>query len=46
MTGRVTPLGFSVLAVAGCALSLAVLSARPELFVAALPLLLAFVPLT
>ncbi len=45
MTGRVTPLGFSVLAVAGCALSLAVLSARPELFVAALPLLLAFVPL-
>src|SRR5207253_1207416 len=45
MTGRVTPLGFAVLAVAGCALSLAVLSARPELFVAALPLLLALVPL-
>ena len=45
MTGRVTPLGFSVLAVAGCALSLAVLSARPELFVTALPLLLALVSL-
>ncbi len=45
MTSRVTPLGLSVLAVAGCALSLAVLSGRPELFVAALPLLLALVPL-
>ena len=40
-----TPLGLSIMAVAGCALSLAVLSGRPELFVAALPLLLALVPL-
>ena len=45
MTARVTPLGLSIMAVAGCALSLAVLSGRPELFVAALPLLLALVPL-
>ena len=40
MIGRVTPLGLSLLAVAAWALSLAVLSARAELFVAALPLLL------
>jgi uncharacterized protein (DUF58 family) len=40
MTGRVTPLGLSLLTVAAWALSLAVLSARPELFVAALPLVL------
>jgi len=40
MTGRVTPLGLSLLAVTPWALSLAVLSARPELFVVALPLLL------
>jgi len=39
MTGRVTPLGLSMLAVAAWALSLAVLSARAELFVVALPLL-------
>jgi uncharacterized protein (DUF58 family) len=45
VTARVTPLGLSIMAVAGCALSLAVLSGRPELFVAALPLLLALVPL-
>ena len=40
MTGRVTPLGVSLLTVAAWAMSLAVLSARPELFVAALPLVL------
>ncbi len=40
MTGRVTPLGVSLLTVAAWALSLAVISARPELFVAALPLVL------
>jgi len=40
MTGRVTPLGRSLLTVAAWALSLGVLSARPELFVAALPLVL------
>jgi uncharacterized protein (DUF58 family) len=40
MTGRVTPLGMSLLTVAAWAVSLAVLSARPELFVAALPLVL------
>jgi len=40
MTGRVTPLGVSLLTVAAWAVSLAVLSARPELFVAALPLVL------
>ena len=38
MTGGVTPLGLSLLTVAAWALSLAVISARPELFVAALPL--------
>lgn len=41
MTGRVTPLGLSLLTVAAWALSLGVISARPELFVAALPLVLA-----
>ena len=41
MTGRVTPLGLSLLTVAAWALSLAVIAARPELFVAALPLVLA-----
>ena len=40
MTGRVTPLGLSLLAVAAWALALGVLSARPELFALALPLLL------
>jgi len=40
MTGRVTPLGVSLLTVAAWAVSLAVLSARPELFVVALPLVL------
>src|SRR5262245_21610120 len=40
MTGRVTPLGLSLLTVIMWALSLAVLSARPELFVAALPLMM------
>ena len=40
MTGRVTPLGVSLLTVAAWAMSLAVLSARPELFVVALPLVL------
>jgi uncharacterized protein (DUF58 family) len=40
MSGRLTPLGMSLLTVAAWAVSLAVLSARPELFVAALPLVL------
>ena len=40
MTAVVTPLALSLLGVAACALSLAVISARPELFVAALPLVL------
>jgi uncharacterized protein (DUF58 family) len=40
MTGQLTPLALSLLTVAGWALSLAVLCARPELFVAALPLVL------
>lgn len=39
MTGRVTPLALSLLAVAGWAVSLAVLSGRPELLVATLPIL-------
>jgi uncharacterized protein (DUF58 family) len=39
MTARVTPLGLSLLTVIMWALSLAVLSGRPELFVAALPLM-------
>jgi len=46
MTWRITPLGLSLLTVAAWALSLAVLSARPELFVAALPLVLALATLT
>jgi uncharacterized protein (DUF58 family) len=37
VTGRVTPLALSILAVAGWAVSLAVLLARPELFLVALP---------
>ena len=37
MTGQVTPLALSILAVAGWAVSLAVLLARPELFLVALP---------
>ena len=45
MSARVTPLGVSLLAAAGVALSLGVLTGRPELFIAALPLLLALVPL-
>ena len=45
MTARVTPLGVSLMTAAGVALSLGVLTGRPELFVAALPLLLALVPL-
>ncbi len=40
MTARLAPLGLSTLAVAGCALALAVVTGRPELFAAALPLLL------
>jgi uncharacterized protein (DUF58 family) len=40
MTGRVTPLGLALLTVASWALSLGVLSARPELFIATLPLAL------
>lgn len=40
MTGRVMPLGLSLLTVAAWAVALAVVSARPELFVASLPLVL------
>lgn len=40
MTGQVTPLALSVLAVASWALVLGVVTARPELFVAALPLVI------
>ena len=40
MTGRVSPLALSLLAVAGWMLSLGVLSGRPELIVAGLPVLL------
>ena len=40
MTGRLTPLALSILAVAAWAVSLGVLAARPELFLAALPGLL------
>jgi uncharacterized protein (DUF58 family) len=40
MTGRVTPLGLSLLTVAACAIALAVIFGRPELLVAALPLVL------
>jgi uncharacterized protein (DUF58 family) len=40
MTARVTPAGYSLLTVTAWALALAVVSARPELFAAALPLLL------
>ena len=39
MIERVAPLSLSILTVAAWALSLAVLTARPELFVVALPLL-------
>ena len=45
MTGRITPLGQSLLAVVGAALALGVLCGRPELFVAAVPLLLALASL-
>jgi len=45
MTARLTPLGLSLLTVAACALSLAVFSGRVELFVAALPLVLALAAL-
>ena len=41
MIPRATPAGLSLLVVAAWAVSLAVVSARPELFVAALPLVLA-----
>lgn len=40
MTGRVTPLGLALLTVAAWAVSLGVLSARPELLIAAVPLAL------
>jgi uncharacterized protein (DUF58 family) len=40
MTGRVTPLGLALLTVAAWALALGVLSARPELLIAAMPLAL------
>jgi hypothetical protein len=40
MTGRLTPLALSILAVAAWAISLGVLAARPEPFLVALPGLL------
>ena len=40
MTGRASPLALSLLAVAGWAVSLGVLSGRPELLVVGLPVLL------
>ena len=40
MTARATPLALSLLSLAACALSLGLLSARPELFAATLPILL------
>ena len=40
MTGRVTPLGLALLTVAAWAVSLAVTSARAELFILALPIML------
>jgi uncharacterized protein (DUF58 family) len=45
MTGRLTPLGLSLLAVAGWTLSLGVFTARPELFVVSLPVLIALATL-
>lgn len=45
MTGRVAPLAPLLLAIAASAVSLGVLSARPELFVATLPLVLALATL-
>jgi len=45
MTGRVTPLGLALLTVAAWALSLAVLSARPELLIVILPLAVALATL-
>ena len=45
MTARVTPLALSILAVAGWAVSLAVLLARPELLLVALPGVLALATL-
>jgi uncharacterized protein (DUF58 family) len=45
MTGRLTPLGLSLLAVTAWTLSLGVLAARAELFVVALPLLIALATL-
>ena len=41
MTARLTPLGLSLLTVAAWALVLAIVSARPDLFLVALPLLVA-----
>jgi uncharacterized protein (DUF58 family) len=45
MTGRLTPLALSLLTVTAWALSLGVLTARPELFVVALPSLIALASL-
>jgi len=45
MTGRVTPFVLSLMAIAAWAVSLGVLSARPELFAVALPTLLALATL-
>ncbi len=45
MTGRVTPLALSLMVIAAWAVSLGVLSARPELFAVALPILLVLAPL-
>ena len=45
MTGRVTPLGLALLSAAAWALSLGVLSARPELVIATVPLALVLLTL-
>jgi uncharacterized protein (DUF58 family) len=45
MTGRVTPLGLALLSVAAWALSLGVVSARPELVIATIPLALVLLTL-
>jgi uncharacterized protein (DUF58 family) len=45
MTGRVTPLGLALLDAAAWALPLGILAARPELFIAAIPLALVLLTL-
>ena len=45
MTPRVTPLGLALLSAAAWALPLGILAARPELFIAAIPLALVLLTL-